>query len=150
IRAALLAEDPLDALHRAVTEVDDERGAEGLQVPRDRPEVLVLAVIGAVVSTGPVDGHARPAALAASGDAASRRQLRTTRVDGRSTRGTRAVRAHRRGREEPVARLAPGHAPHWTTRAVHAVAGRPASQPLRRRTRSLIGVGPRSKASRIR
>src|SRR5262249_43040246 len=80
-------EEPLDALHGAVAEVDRQRGGQEPEVPRDRRQRLVV-VFGFRLGL-----------------------VRMTGVDDAAARRAGPVDLHRRRREEPVARVAPRHPP---------------------------------------
>ena len=83
-------QQPLDALHRPVAEVDRQRGGEEPEVPRDRRQGLVVA------------RRARTSA----GD-----RVGMAGVDDPAARRAGAVDLHRRRGEEPVARVTPRHRP---------------------------------------
>jgi len=81
-RSSSDAEDPLEALEGAVAEVHRERSEEQPQVPRERRRLVVDVDLGRVGATW---------------------------LDRAAARRTGAVGVHRGGREEAVARGAPGH-----------------------------------------
>ena len=91
----------VDALERAVREVDGERDEEQLEVPGQRLGCLVVdGVAGVAGRPGRGGGRGGRGVLGVAGSAG---------VDDPSAGGTGAVDSDRGGREEAVAGDAPGH-----------------------------------------
>ena len=100
--------EPLDALERAPPEVEGDGTSQQLEVPRDRVEVRNPIRIR--------DGLLRVRGGRRRG---CRRGPGAAGIDRRPATGAVTHHGHRRGRQEPVTRRAPGHGPISAGMPVH-------------------------------